>query len=346
MATRMRDFIDETLLLQNYEGVPLFGDDTDANVLKLANKALVEVSEKLRSIRLIHETRINEGQASYGIPPNFNSVQVALFKYPWGIRPLRQIRIKIAEMWNSPQYSQIYPYTYFVDTNAAVEKVTEGTVVAVMVDTNAFMVLEGRYNNILPGDYITNLSDKNSVDRVIAFSHDPSRTGFADTSIEYSHLTGGTRGMAEVGDKIRITSPHASQKAITLAPVPQKDDADGDESLRLFMTMKHRKVTQSDIDNQNDFLEIDSELIAASQWRLAYWIYNATKGFDDNSTLRAKANFMEELKAQTPLVNSRHEQAINTFMEQVGDSNWFFPTDITGIPEHYGADPYSGRIIG
>ena len=132
------------------------------------------------------------------------------------------------------------------------------------------------------------------------------------TRVEYSALRGGTRDRFEVGDQIRITSPHTSGHAIMIAPSPSRTDEQGDESIAAFVARRHRIITRTELDNVNDSLELDDEFNDTLMYEILHWARVQRTGLDTTAQLYRRLSNEEYLTA-IPLVENRISQRLNTW---------------------------------
>ena len=160
------------------------------------------------------------------------------------------------------------------------------------------------------GDIVFNLSAKHAEGVITELSETsgPNNT----TQITYSALLGGTRDQFEVGDQIRITSPHTSGHAIIIAPAPVRTDEKGDESIAAFVARRHRIITPAEIANQNDSLELDDEFNDTLMYEILHWARVQRTGLDTTAQLYRRLSNEEYLTA-IPLVENRISQRLNTW---------------------------------
>ena len=160
------------------------------------------------------------------------------------------------------------------------------------------------------GDLVFNLSAKHAEGIITAIfgTDDPAHT----TQIGHTPLRGGTRDQFEAGDQIRITSPHSSGHAIIIAPTPTCTDEQGDESLAAFVARRHRIITRTEMDNENDSLELDDEFNDTLMYEILHWARVQRTGLDTTAQLYRRLSNEEYLTA-IPLVENRISQRLNTW---------------------------------
>ena len=153
-----------------------------------------------------------------------------------------------------------------------------------------------------------NLSAKHAEGIIAEIPDDPADR----TQIRYSSLHGGTRDRFEVGDQIRITSPHTSGHAILIAPAPVRTDEQGDESIAAFVARRHRIITPKEIKNENDSLELDDEFNDTLMYEILHWARVQRTGLDTTAQLYRRLSNEEYLTA-IPLVENRISQHLNAW---------------------------------
>ena len=137
--------------------------------------------------------------------------------------------------------------------------------------------------------------------------------------LDRSPLKGGEDNELAVGDNIRISKPNASHHTLNLAPVPQETSDVGDEPLSIFYARSHRKMTQTDIDNTNDELELDLEFQSALENRVCYYGSLAQHGIEHPQTRLFLANGNEEYRRALPKVKKRVRDEVTLWRQSVGN---------------------------
>ena len=189
------------------------------------------------------------------------------------------------------------PRTFSLWQNARVERFV-GTVEATEFDEqrnerHVTFNMSHTEGGVRIGDLVFNLSAKHA-EAVITGNIG---TGHSDstTRVRYSALQGGTRDRFEVGDQIRITSPHTSGHAILIAPAPVRTDEQGDESIAAFVARRHRVITRKEIDNENDSLELDDEFNDTLMYEILHWARVQRMGLDTTAQLYRRLSNEEYL---------------------------------------------------
>ena len=131
----------------------------------------------------------------------------------------------------------------------------------------------GQIVEVKRGDRIFNVSDGSSVATIIeARNVLNSATNEVEQIIIHSELENGTRSFFQAGDEIRILSPGSPLQSLILAPVPDKVGGLGDEALFMYIAKIHREITERDIHEENDFIELDPEFEPALREYMIYYM--------------------------------------------------------------------------
>ena len=172
------------------------------------------------------------------------------------------------------------------------------------------------------GDKLLNVTD-GSESSIIAI--DPTLQFF-----DRNPLGGGEDNALEIGDEIRIISPEQSRHTLNLAPHPTSNSKVGEEPLSLFYARRHPVVTQADIDNENDMLELDVEFESALENRVCYYGSLAHHDANDQRTRLFKADYMSDYNEAFPNINKRVREAASLWKRDA--SSFVQRATITGIP--------------
>ena len=303
-----REIIKEAQLLIGDPHVDFHDRD---RMLFALNRATNRISTRSRSIHEQCHHPVIAGQYQYALPPG--SLYIRKAKYKSGTwRDLdrgffNDVEARAAYPGGGP------PRTFSLWQNAREERFV-GTVEAVDFDEQQ---MQRRVTFNLPytkgavrlGDIVFNLSAKHAEGMITEIpGDDPTET----TQIGYSPLRGGTRDRFEVGDQIRITSPHTRGHALIVAPAPVRTDEQGDESIAVFVARRHRSITLREIDNENDSLELDDEFNDTLMYEILHWARVQRMGMDTTAQLYRRLSNEEYFKA-IPLVENRMSQSLNAW---------------------------------
>ena len=304
-----REIIEEAQLLIGDPNVDFHDRD---RMLFALNRATNRISTRSRSIHEQRRHPVIAGQYQYALPPGTLYIRKAKYRqgtwYDLDRGFFDDVEACAAHPGGGP------PRTFSLWQNARVERFV-GTVET--VDFNE-QQMQRRVTFGLPhlegavrlGDLVFNLSAKHGegVITSILGTDDPDRT----TQIAYSPLSGGTRDRFEVGDQIRITSPHTSGHAMIIAPAPVRTDEAGEESIAVFVARRHRVITPTDINNDSDSLELDDEFNDTLIYEILHWARVQRMGLDTTAQLYRRLSNEEYLTA-IPLVENRISQRLNTW---------------------------------
>ena len=278
---------------------------TDSEMLGLMNDTLNRVSSMSRTIRQGLSIDVLEGQGIYGLPDEFSEIHSAFFRDQRGLVELGQTVLD--ENVILAEYGSWGPSCYDTWEKA---KIAKDVVAIVSVDTGSqtfdYFPTTGA---ALIGDEIQNSSDSNSLSEVLAVSVD-AVTG--RTTVRHGDVLGNVRDYQD-NDIVRIINPAVTNYAISLAPYPNATDAPGDESLSIYISLKHREITQDMIDNRNDSLEIDSEMFDAVVWDLTHRCQMVIAGAVHPETMKYEQIASQRFWQAFPRVNSRFYTALNLF---------------------------------
>ena len=302
-----REIIEEAQLLIGDPNVDFHDRD---RMLFALNRATNRISTRSRSIHEQFYHPVIADQYHYALPPGTLYIRKAKYKLgTW--RDLERgffdhVEARAANPGGGP------PHSFSLWQNARVERFV-GTVEAAEFDEQrgdrrATFNMPNTEGALRLGDLVFNLSAKHAEGIITAIfgTDDPART----TQIGHTPLRGGTRDQFEVGDQIRITSPHSSGHAIIIAPTPTCTDEQGDESLAAFVARRHRIITRTEMDNENDSLELDDEFNDTLMYEILHWARVQRTGLDTTAQLYRRLSNEEYLTA-IPLVENRISQRLN-----------------------------------
>ena len=304
-----REIIEEAQLLIGDPNVDFHDRD---RMLFALNRATNRISTRSRSIHEQWHHPVIAGQYQYALPPGSLYIRKAKYKSGTWCDLERgffdDVEARAAYPGSGP------PRIFSLWQNAREERFV-GTVEAVDFDEQHMQrrVTFGLPNTegaVLLGDLVFNLSvgHAEGVITAILGTDDPNRT----TQIAYSALSGGVRDRFEIGDQIRITSPHTSGHAMIVAPAPTRNDEAGEESIAVFVARRHRVITPKEMDNENDSLELDDEFNDTLMYEILHWARVQRMGLDTTAQLYRRLSNEEYLTA-IPLVENRISQNLNSW---------------------------------
>lgn len=314
---RAQELIDYTTRLEDAEG-----EFTDAEMLTHVNSALRDITVHSRSIRGELLVQAVRGQRQYGLTPQeILSVAGVSYKQPSGkYLPLDRATLRQTETLG--EYGQYVAYrtprVYDLWRSAYIERYASEEIDHAATDTS--MSFTAELSAVKIGDTIVNLSDgvgDSQAQSVVIGVERPDSTPPGIT-VTYSPFVGGERAEAEVGDEIRFISPSAARRTLAISPAPNETDEDGEFSISAFITRGHREITEANLTNENDELEIAVEFEEALTFKVRYYMSAETRDETDRHTQlmydRSKALYYENL----PRVNNRLEEVYSQWLAMRG----------------------------
>lgn len=311
-----REVIEEAQLLV---GDPNIDFHDQERMLFALNRATNRISTRSRSIHESWFHPVAADQFQYALPPGTLYIRKA--KYLRGTwRDLDR------GTFNDVEARAAYPgggtpSSFSLWQNARVEK-TVSEVTGVDYDENREERLRRRVSfdvphdlsGVLVGDLVFNLSDLHGEGVVTAIV---SSGGSDTTTVAYTALLGGESDRFSDEDEIRITSPHTSGYALIIAPSPKTTDETGKESIAAFVARRHRTITMTEIDNENDNLELDFEFNDTLMYEILHWARVQRVGLDTTAQLYRRLSNEEYLTA-IPKVENRIFEALSQWERNPG----------------------------
>ena len=321
-----REIIQEAQL---YIGDPNVDFHDLDRILLALNRALNRISTRSRSIHESWYHPVIADQYQYALPQGALHIRKAKYRQEeWedldrGV--FDDVEARAAASDGGP------PQTFSVWQNAREERFV-GTALAVNFDPQRDERLQRRVTFGLPnlegavrvGDLVFNLSAKHGEGIITSIlGTDTPNT----TQIAYSPLIGGTQDRFNVDDEIRITSFHTSGHVMIIAPAPVRTDEIGEESIAAFVAQRHRVITRTDMDNENDTLELDAEFNDTLMYEMLHWARVQETGLDSTAQLyRRLAN--EEYLTAIPLAENRIHQQLNAWEQRLSDGSTDSDVDV------------------
>ena len=233
---------------------------TQTKMLRALNRALSRVSSRSRSIAVNRVHRIVADQYEYPLPPRTLQLKRAKYLHTPQYPPLKRRRYDYVET-----LARGYPGTPRYYAFAARSATERGITTVRQVNTNQVFQIDGsNVSGVKPGDILVNLTatlPEAAIFEVNSLADPMDAEEEAALQIVTLDAIGGSSGRGvQVGDQVRIISPDTQGFSIAIAPRPSESDAEGVESLSVFVVVRHREITQFDIDSENDELSIDPDL--------------------------------------------------------------------------------------
>ena len=320
-----REIIEEAQLLIGDPNVDFHDRD---RMLFALNRATNRISTRSRSIHELWFRPVEEGQYEYALPEG--SLYIRKVKYKRGTWQdldrgfFDNVEARAAHPGGG------YPRAFSLWQNTRLEKFV-GTVQETEFNIDRVEKFQREIVIGLPverelirlGDLVFNLSAGHGEGVVTSISSiDVHNFPVPVHKIGHSPLMGGTRDRSVEGDEIRITSPHSSGHVIIIAPAPTHTDPDGEESLAAFVARQHRTITATDINNDNDSLELDAEFSDALMYEMLHWARVQRTGLDTTAQLYRQLSNEEYLTAM-PLVENRISQNLNAWERSFSVGNTY-----------------------
>lgn len=278
--------------------------DTDS-VLKSLNRALSDISVRSRSIADISYERIYSDQFRYGLSDGFLEIHLAGYIYgnnPDNWYPLTRTTLAATEFLSNSAISFQRPYSYDIWGRASLE--TMNSTVEESLPNNEFRPAGNISENVRTGQRIINVTDRSE--------------GFIDALpgtniIRYRDLRGGADNEMQVNDVFQTLTAHAPLHTIVLSPKPRIADTQGQESLWIYQSRKHRTITTEHIAHENDYLELDAELESALLHLSCYWQRIPELGINDSVIATHKSEYETEYRKYAPFFRDRVRENMNAW---------------------------------
>ena len=267
---------------------------SDTKMLLHLNAALEDICDRSRSVRVASNQALIADQSAYGLPESFLEADIVgvIYQGRWRELDYAHIGEQLGQINTDFDYGSLAPFRYTIWGNAHVERYV-GTVIANPSDPSADNSGETTFwssvplTNALPGDRLINITDDS--EGII------SELAGGFSNVTFLNLAGGEDNAMQVDDEFRILSPDASRKNLVISPAPSSNDEGGVESLFLYHSRSHKLMTQTEIDDGNDTLEIDTEFASTLRHRISYYAALDEKG----STLQRHRASISSLKPTT-----------------------------------------------
>lgn len=313
-------------------------------MLTYVNRSLRDIARKSQSVTSYTYLSVLKDIFRYPLPDDFLQALIVGFDadtYSW-----RELHLRMDSTIDGLSLSEVnsgYPIYYAVSGRANVDRFY-GYVSRIEDDGYAFAVTGDSgytiraprilfFGGVKRGDKVLNVTDGSeseitSVDEV-------------GELFRHQNLEGGKDNVIQVGDEVRIISPEQSRHVLNISPPPERSSAVGVEPLSLFYAREHRVMTQADIDNENDTLELDAEFETALERRVCQYGSTARHDVTHPNTRLFAAEYQSEYAKAFPEVSKRVREAASLWSRNV--SSGVRLATITNIPNT--GSPYN-RVIG
>lgn len=306
---RAEHFINQ---VQRLLGDPEGQFHTTENMLSHLNTALEEICTRSRTLCTWLYVAVVNGQGFYGLPESFLEFKYVGYFYNGHLYPLTPGNIADAApaIFREPQYNHI-PHTYAEGGNAFVEKVVTTVQTSEQhenvypgVGTGTF-VAGAEIPTVHVGDRLLNITD-NSEGEITDVDPPSGR-------ITYDKLDGGEDNTMAKGDEFRILSKTEHRYSIAISPPPTKTDPTGTESLYIYLARNHTPITQQDIDNKNDEIELSTEFNTTLRHRVMYYASMENDGIDHPATITYDVKYETDYMSAFPKANRRIREYISAW---------------------------------
>ena len=295
-----------------------------SKMLSYVNRSLRDIANKSQSITSYAFLPVIKDIFRYPLPHNF--LQALIVGFDAGSYGWRELSARMDSTIDRVSLSIFnntfdgYPLYYSVAGRSVVDRFygyvsdikDDGLTFALTQDADMEIPAPSSLFNgtVKRGDRLLNVTD-GSETSIIAI--DPTLQ-----FLDRNPLFGGEDDALEVGDEIRIVSPEQSLHTLNLAPHPTVNSKVGEEPLSLFYARRHRVVTQTDIDDENDMLELDIEFESALENRVCYYGSLARHDVDDQQTRLFKADYVSDYNEAFPNINKRVREAASLWKRDAG----------------------------
>ena len=300
------------------------------------NAALEDICDRSRSLRAPSYHPLIAGQAAYGLPESFLEADIVgvIHQGLWRELDYADLGPTLPAFINETMTGAA-PSRYTIWGQARVERHV-GVVVEAPDDVEASGELRFyssvQLKDTLPGDRLINITD-GSEGIVYKLLSGGSRITFTD-------LSGGDDNTMQVGDEFRILSPEASRKNLIISPPPPESDELGNESLFIYYARSHQEVTQQQIDDGNDTLEIDTEFSSTLRHRIMYYASLDEKGLDHPATQAYDIKYETDYAKTIIPVRRRIRQFISSWRSGVRSNRRSHGTETITRAGDWGLKPY------
>ena len=312
---------------------------TEEDALRYLNRAAQYVSNESESVRSGLYRPVIEGQGTYGMRADVLQIDFVGFKGQnenqyTPLTPLRNIGAETINR-NSENARPIY---YSLWGRSAVEKFL-GVVVTAPADGAFTLNIDGAPADLKAGDIIQNVSDREAQATLTAVEYRSN-----DILLQHGLTVGGENGTIAAEDEVRISSPDQGRQTIHISPPPDFTSDDGEENLFIYYAHKHRIITQANIDDTNDDLEIDPQLEEAFLHRMSYHAATADKNVADSTADLFDGKYNYYYKRAMPRVRQKLRQFQSLWFAGQTTSQ-FRDVNLVGYTNQFGHTGNSYRIL-
>ena len=310
---RAEEFIQQT---QHLLGDPAGDFHTKAKVLTSLTMALEDICTRSRTLCDWHFEPALAEQGRYGLPESYLATKYVGFFYEgvlYDLHPGNTGDTAPAVFSTTPQNTRV-PQTYADGGNAYIEK-TVATVTNVIEHSTVYpgvgvgdVQIDSEIPQVKVGDRFINMTDNS--EGVV------SDLEVASGSIVYADLKDGKTNITQIGDEIRILSRTAHRHTLTIAPPPAETDPFGTESIYIYLARTHRSITETDIEADNDDIELGTEFHSALRHRVMYYASLEEKGISHPDTIAFDVKYETDYHKAFPRANRRIQAYLTAWRQQ------------------------------
>ena len=315
---------------------------TDEKMLMHGNTVCRDISVNSRTVIESFYRNAVPFQSRYGLPEGFLRMEICGWQVGGGrYRPLSPTTFNVAS-WTTFNQTTGRPRAFAVFGRAAVERAVEvvhriGVLPPAGEEHDTVQLQGGVVLDIKRGDRIVNVSDGSSTGYILrtqAILNDRNETVQV---IGYSELQNGTRPFLQEDDKVRILSPGSPLFSLIISPTPSDAGEAGEEALFLAISRAHREISARDIQEENDFLELDIEFEPALREFILFYMFRDEHGADASAT-----------QAQYITANTAFRQALPNVQDRIRAwiSMWYKRQGQLGTPQSFSRDPVALFPVG
>lgn len=275
-----------------------------ADILNYINYALLDITTETRSlIKEIPIAKVKD-KTEYALPSDFLSIHAALYNdSAWRVLQRTNTKSILFQRYSGTSGT---PAGYDVFRNIqevrASGTAASGGTAEKLIDAS---VDPWSAALVTVGDRVKNTTDSSELIVAGAITYNGSEVTFAES------LVGGAGNTFAEGDSYEILKPSSSRMALSIQPAAGADDAVGTESIVVIYAASHRTITEADITNANDDLELDPELVTPLITRAVYYGTVEQQGLVDPDVTQLETRFRHEMRIAYPQVQDRISDYVN-----------------------------------
>ena len=300
---RAADFITHIQWLLGDPSGDFFSSD---KLLRYLNLSIEDVASRSRTLCDWHYVNVQKDRGLYGLPESFLEFKAVFFQYNGHFYPLSPTGMIDAApaIFRSTPNNAYYPHCYAHAGNAHIEWVVD-TVAEGGNSETTFAISTPVTLGVKVGDQIINITD-NSEGEISDISNDRQL-------ITFTNLMRGEDNRMQPGDEFRILSRTQHRHAIAISPPPRITDKMGEESLYIYLARTHVNITQANIDNLNDEIELDTEFNTTLRYRVLWYASIEENGVDHPAVQAWDIKYETDYRSAFPKANRKIKEYLYTW---------------------------------